>query len=78
MSGNQDCEGGATDNPNTSDVARSDLERIERAARRLAETREELRVAMELARAAGETLEDIGRAAGISRQAVSQALRRRR
>lgn len=59
------------------DVARADLQRVERAAVRLVEAREEMRVALELARASGERLEDIGRAAGISRQAVAKALRRR-
>ncbi len=57
-------------------MARQDLRRVERAARRVAESREEMRIAVALARAAGETLDDIARAAGVTRQAVSAMLRR--
>ncbi len=53
-------------------VAQSDLKRVERAARSTAKAREELRVAIVLAREAGETFDDIGRAAGLSRQRVQQ------
>jgi len=59
-------------------VARGDLERVERAARRVAQSREELRVAILLARDAGETYDDIGRAAGLSRQRVQQIVREKR
>jgi DNA-directed RNA polymerase sigma subunit (sigma70/sigma32) len=47
---------------------------VERTATSAAKAREELRVAIALARAAGETLEDIGRAAGLSRQRIAQIL----
>jgi len=56
-------------------MAQGDLRRVERAAANAAKSREELRVAITLARAAGETLEDIGRAAGLSRQRIAQVLR---
>jgi DNA-directed RNA polymerase sigma subunit (sigma70/sigma32) len=56
-------------------VAQGDLRRVERAAANATKSREELRVAITLARAAGETLEDIGRAAGLSRQRIAQVLR---
>ncbi len=57
-------------------MARSDLLRVERAARHLAESREELRIAVGIARASGETLETIARSAGLTRQGVSKMLRR--
>jgi DNA-directed RNA polymerase sigma subunit (sigma70/sigma32) len=53
-------------------VAQADLRRVERAARSLAKAREELRMAIVLARDAGETFDDIGRSAGLSRQRVQQ------
>ena len=56
-------------------VTQFDLRRVERTAANAAKSREELRVAITLARAAGETLEDIGRAAGLSRQRIAQILR---
>jgi DNA-directed RNA polymerase sigma subunit (sigma70/sigma32) len=56
-------------------MAQGDLRRVERAAANAAKSREELRVAIALARAAGETLQDIGRAAGLSRQRIAQVLR---
>jgi DNA-directed RNA polymerase sigma subunit (sigma70/sigma32) len=56
-------------------MAQGDLRRVERAAANAAKSREELRVAITLARAAGETLQDIGRAAGLSRQRIAQVLR---
>jgi hypothetical protein len=56
-------------------MAQGDLRRVERAAANAAKSREELRVAITLARAAGETLHDIGRAAGLSRQRIAQVLR---
>jgi len=56
-------------------MAQGDLRRVERAAANAAKSREELRVAITLARAAGETLADIGRAAGLSRQRIAQVLR---
>ena len=59
-------------------VAKRDLKRVERAARKADDAREELRHAIEQARAAGETLDDIGRAAGLSRQRISQILQERR
>jgi DNA-directed RNA polymerase sigma subunit (sigma70/sigma32) len=57
------------------DVAQADLRRIERAARNVAAARRELRQAIMLAREAGETFEDIGRAAGVSRQRIAQIVR---
>lgn len=72
------CEGGARIRANMPDMAQADLRRVERAARRAAEAREELRVAMRLAHAAGETMSDIARVAGVSRQRVSQILAERR
>ena len=56
-------------------MARVDLRRVERASAKTAKARDELRVAITLARAAGETLEDIGSAAGLSRQRIAQILR---
>lgn len=56
-------------------MARGDLRRVERAAEGAAKSREELRVSIKIARAAGETLADIGRAAGLSRQRIAQILR---
>lgn len=58
-----------------STVAQMDLRRVERTAANAARSREELRIAIALAREAGETLEDIGRAAGLSRQRIAQILR---
>jgi transcriptional regulator with XRE-family HTH domain len=56
-------------------MSRGDLRRVERAAETAAKSREELRVSINIARAAGETLADIGRAAGLSRQRIAQILR---
>lgn len=56
-------------------MARNDLRRVERAAANAAKSREELRVAIAIARAAGESLADIGTAAGLSRQRIAQILR---
>lgn len=56
-------------------VAQADLRRVEKAAANAAKSREELRAAIKLARAAGETLGDIGRASGLSRQRIAQILR---
>lgn len=57
---------------NAEDMAQRDLRRIERAARKVDEARRELRAAIVQARESGETFEDIGRAAGLSRQRVQQ------
>ncbi|HVS08369.1 MAG TPA: helix-turn-helix domain-containing protein [Planctomycetota bacterium] len=54
------------------DMAQSDLRRVERAARKRKEAIEELRVAIVLARAAGETQADVARAAGLSPQRIAQ------
>lgn len=59
-------------------VAERDLKRVQRAARKVDEARDELREAMLLARDSGETLEAIGRAAGLSRQRVAQIMDERR
>lgn len=57
---------------NPDGMAQRDLRRIERAARKVDDAREELRAAIVQARKAGETFEDIGRAAGLSRQRAQQ------
>jgi DNA-directed RNA polymerase sigma subunit (sigma70/sigma32) len=59
-------------------VAKRDLKRVERAARQVDKARDELRAAIVLAREAGETFEDIGRAAGLSRQRAQQILTERK
>ena len=56
-------------------MAERDLQRVARAAVRAAEARQELKQAILLARASGETLDAIARAAGVSRQRVGQILR---
>jgi DNA-directed RNA polymerase sigma subunit (sigma70/sigma32) len=48
---------------------------VERAARKAAQSRVELRQAILLARESGETFEDIATAAGLSRQRVQQIVR---
>jgi DNA-directed RNA polymerase sigma subunit (sigma70/sigma32) len=58
-------------------MAQADLRRVEKAALSVKEAREELRVAISLARAAGETLDDIARMAGLTRQRISQILQER-
>jgi transcriptional regulator with XRE-family HTH domain len=60
------------------DMAQSDLRRVERAARKRAETNRELRQAIMLARAAGETQADVARAAGLSTTRVAQIEREER
>jgi DNA-directed RNA polymerase sigma subunit (sigma70/sigma32) len=55
-------------------MAQADLRRVERAAVHVAEARTELRQAIRLARASGETLDSIGRAAGVTRQRIRQIL----
>lgn len=59
-------------------VAKTHLLGVERAARKAAQAREGLRVAILLARDAGETFDDIGRAAGLSRQRIQQIVREKR
>jgi DNA-directed RNA polymerase sigma subunit (sigma70/sigma32) len=56
-------------------VAKRDLRRVERAARKLDEARQELRSAILLARTGGETFEDIATAAGLSRQRIQQIVK---
>ena len=58
-------------------MAKADLDRVRRAYRKLVRSREEADAAIRQARDAGETLEDIGRAAGLTRQAIYKALRDR-
>jgi DNA-directed RNA polymerase sigma subunit (sigma70/sigma32) len=53
-------------------VAQSDLRRVSRAAVKSTKAREELRQAITLARASGETLQDIGAAAGVSAERIRQ------
>jgi DNA-directed RNA polymerase sigma subunit (sigma70/sigma32) len=65
----------ASERANLLRVAQRDLRRVERAARDLDKARDELRRSILLAREAGETFEDIGRAAGLSRQRVQQIVR---
>lgn len=55
-------------------VAQSDLRRVERLARKVAESRDELRDAMVAAHDSGESYRDIARAAGISHQRVAQII----
>jgi hypothetical protein len=57
------------------EMAQHDLRRVERAARKAASARLELRQAILLARESGETFEDIAHAAGLSRQRVQQIVR---
>jgi len=59
----------------TQHVAKQDLERVGRAARKSVSAREELRQAILLARASGETFEDIAAAAGLSRQRIQQIVK---
>jgi hypothetical protein len=56
-------------------VAQTDLRRVARAAQKAASARAELRQAILLARASGETLQDIGAAAGLSPQRIQQIVR---
>jgi hypothetical protein len=51
-------------------MAKRDLKRVERAACEVEQAREHLGDAIVLPHDSGETFEDIGRAAGISRQRV--------
>jgi DNA-directed RNA polymerase sigma subunit (sigma70/sigma32) len=53
-------------------VARSDLDRVTRATEALEEARAALREAMKRAKDSGETFEDIGKAAGVTRQRAWQ------
>jgi len=68
----------ANERANLAGVAQRDLRRVERAARKMDLARDELRQAIVQARSAGETFDDIGRAAGLSRQRVQQIVRDRR
>lgn len=61
-----------------SNMARRDLLRVERVARDIDRGRELLRDAIVTAYEAGETMQDIATAAGLSRQRVSQLLAERR
>lgn len=56
-------------------MAKADLGRVSRAAEKSVAAREELRQAIRLARASGETYDDIGAAAGLSRQRVYQIVK---
>jgi DNA-binding transcriptional regulator LsrR (DeoR family) len=59
-------------------MAKRDLLRVERAARDTDRARELLHGAIVTAYEAGETMQDIATAAGLSRQRVSQILAERR
>jgi len=54
------------------EMAQADLRRVERAAQRRKEADRELRVAIKLARAAGETQKDVASAAGLTPQRIAQ------
>jgi hypothetical protein len=56
-------------------VAQRDLRRVSRAAKASDRARAELHDAIVQARKAGETLRDIGAAAGLSHQRIMQILR---
>jgi hypothetical protein len=56
-------------------MAQADLRRVERAAVKLSKARGELRVAILIAFSSGESMEDIGRACGLTRQRISQIVR---
>lgn len=56
-------------------VAQADLKRVERAARNLAKAQAEIKQAILIARDSGETLADIGRAAGLTPQRIHQLTR---
>jgi DNA-directed RNA polymerase sigma subunit (sigma70/sigma32) len=56
-------------------MAQTDLRRVARAALKAVAARAELRQAILLARSSGETLQDIGIAAGLSPQRIQQIIR---
>lgn len=58
----------------TGSVAQSDLKRVTLCAQRQTEARGNLIDAMRVAKDSGETYEDIGKAAGMTRQSVYQLL----
>jgi DNA-binding XRE family transcriptional regulator len=53
-------------------MARRDLDHVARCAGKMATTRDEFREAVRAARKSGETLDDIAKAAGLSRSRISQ------
>jgi hypothetical protein len=55
-------------------MARADLDRVRRAAQRLAEARNEMEAAIRAARDSGETYQDIADVAGLSRQRIQQMI----
>jgi hypothetical protein len=57
------------------EMAASDLRRVERAARKAASARNELRQAILLARDSGETYADIANSAGLSPQRIAQIVK---
>jgi hypothetical protein len=71
-------EGDARISVKMSEMAQADLRRVERAALKAAQARDELRQAILLARAAGETHTDIARAAGLSPQRIQQIVKESR
>ena len=56
-------------------VARADLRRVQRAAQRVRECRDELEASIVAASASGETYRDIAVAAGMSHQRVGQIVK---
>jgi DNA-directed RNA polymerase sigma subunit (sigma70/sigma32) len=56
------------------DVAMADLRRVERCKQEADRAREDLFAAIIRARESGETLRDIGKAAGLSHQRIAQIL----
>jgi DNA-directed RNA polymerase specialized sigma subunit len=59
------------------DVAQSDLQRVERAVQKMKAAQEERDVVIVLAYKAGETMADIARRAGLTRGRVSQIIKQR-
>jgi Mor family transcriptional regulator len=57
-------------------MAQADLRRVQHAAVKAAEARAELRQAILTARASGETLADIAKAAKLSRQRIAQIVKK--
>jgi DNA-directed RNA polymerase sigma subunit (sigma70/sigma32) len=53
-------------------MARRDLDRVARCVEKLAAARDDFREAVRAARKSGETLDDIAKAAGLSRSRISQ------
>lgn len=59
-------------------VAQADLRRVERACKRVIDSKDELHAAIVAAHASGETYRDIAKAAGMSHQRVGQIVKQHR